>query len=148
MIRKKFNLVNQDPWLEPNTKDIEDRYYRFENKLQEIESDFTSLAEFSKGHKYFGINYDPKKKGWFYREWAPEARALYLTGDFNQWDELSHPLTRNEFGIWELFLDDKTYKSSFAQPFEFYKFSIPKRGLMTKIYKASIVTRFSMGGSL
>ena len=113
MAQKKFNLLKQDPWLEPNTKDIEDRYYRFENKLKEIERDFSDLAEFSKGHKYFGINYDAKKKGWYYKEWAPEAQALFLTGDFNQWNEFSHPLQRNEFGIWEIFLDEKTYKSTF-----------------------------------
>ncbi len=113
MAQKTFNLTKQDPWLEPNAQDIEDRYYRFEDKLKAIENDFTSLTEFSKGHNYFGINYDIKKKGWFYREWAPEAHALFLTGDFNNWDELSHPLIKNDFGVWEIFLDEKTYEASF-----------------------------------
>jgi 1,4-alpha-glucan branching enzyme len=28
------------------------------------------------------------QNGWYYREWAPNADQLYLTGDFNGWGPL------------------------------------------------------------
>ncbi len=68
----------------------------------------------SDAYHYFGINYDKKRKGWIYREWAPAANALYLTGDFNNWDETSYPLQMNEFGIWELFIEEETHKDTFV----------------------------------
>ncbi|MEE4259813.1 MAG: alpha amylase C-terminal domain-containing protein [Bacteroidales bacterium] len=113
MANKKLKLIEQDPWLEPSEKDIQERYDRYEAKLKEIEKDFGGLTEIANGYKYFGINYDPKRKGWTYREWAPRAKALYLVGDFNNWQQFDHPLTKNEFGIWELFLPEDAYKNTF-----------------------------------
>ncbi|KAG9317381.1 glycoside hydrolase family 13 protein [Chiua virens] len=39
-----------------------------------------------------------------YREWAPNAREANLIGDFNQWNRLSHPMTKNHYGVWEITL--------------------------------------------
>ena len=114
MPNKKFKLVQQDAWLEPSEQDIIDRYNRYRSRLNEIETNFGSLTKFSDGYKYFGINYDSKQKGWTYREWAPEAYDLYLTGDFNNWEKYSHPLHKDEYGIWEIFLPEKENKSSFT----------------------------------
>jgi len=114
MAKQKLKLVSQDPWLEPNAKDIEDRYNRYRGKLKFIENDFNSLDDFADGYTYLGINYDTKQKGWTYREWAPQANALFLTGDFNNWEKYSCPLTKNEFGVWEVFLDEKTYGTTFT----------------------------------
>ncbi len=114
MTKRKLKLISQDPWLEPSAKDIEERYDRFRAKLDFIENDFGSLKHFANAYKYFGINFDKKRKGWTYREWAPEANALFLTGDFNNWAQYSCPLTKNEFGIWEVFLEEKTYGKTFV----------------------------------
>jgi 1,4-alpha-glucan branching enzyme len=114
MSPKKLRLIEQDPWLEPSAQDIEERYKRFKDKLNSIIKDFGSLEDFADGYKYLGINYDKKRKGWTYREWAPQANALYLTGDFNNWERFSHPLQKNEFGIWEIFLEEKKYKDTFT----------------------------------
>ncbi|MBR2441691.1 MAG: alpha amylase C-terminal domain-containing protein [Clostridia bacterium] len=62
-----------------------------------------SLKEFANAHNYFGFHH--VEGGWVYREWAPSAHQLYLTGEFNQWHWLDHPLTRLENGVWELKLD-------------------------------------------
>ncbi len=36
--------------------------------------------------------------------WAPNAKAVYLVGDFNNWNETSHPLTNiDNSGIWSIF---------------------------------------------
>jgi 1,4-alpha-glucan branching enzyme len=111
---KEFKLIKNDPWLKPSAKDIEERYSRYINRLSEIENNFGSLLEFANGYKYFGINFDKDKNGWWYREWAPQAKGLYLTGDFNNWEKFSHPLTKDDFGIWEIFLDYNQYKDKFV----------------------------------
>jgi 1,4-alpha-glucan branching enzyme len=108
-----LKLISVDPWLEPSAQDIEDRYQRYLDRLKTIEIDFGSLEQFADGYKYFGINYDENRKGWIYREWAPQANALYMTGDFNNWNRSSHPLEKKDFGIWEIFLDKMQYQDSF-----------------------------------
>jgi 1,4-alpha-glucan branching enzyme len=35
--------------------------------------------------------------------WAPHAEVVALTGDFNGWDERTHPMRRREGGMWEFF---------------------------------------------
>jgi 1,4-alpha-glucan branching enzyme len=114
MSQHKLRLIEVDPWLEPSAKDIEERYNRYLQRLNTINNDFGGIEKIADGYKYFGINYDNNRKGWTYREWAPKAKALYLTGDFNKWEKYSHPMTRNEFGVWELFLDKEQYKDSFT----------------------------------
>ena len=112
-MKKKLKIISQDPWLEPSEKDLEERYNRFIGRLKEIENNFGSLEKFADGYKYFGINFDKKANGWYYREWAPMAKALYLVGDFNNWEKFTHPLKKNEFGIWEIFLPYEEYKNTF-----------------------------------
>jgi len=111
---EQFAIILDDPWLETHEQDIKDRYNRFKKALGEIENAEGSLLEFANAYKYYGINFDEKKKGWYYREWAPGAQQLFLTGDFNNWDRHSHPLQKNEKGDWELFLPYKEYKSTFT----------------------------------
>jgi len=111
---KKLKLVKQDPWLKPSEKDIEERYQRYLSRLEIIERDFGGLTQIANGYNYFGVNYDAKRKGWMYREWAPQAKALYLVGDFNSWEQFSYPLQRNEFGIWEIFIDEASHKDTFV----------------------------------
>lgn len=37
--------------------------------------------------------------GYTYREWLPNAKAVFLFGDFNNWDRTSHPLHRERWGV-------------------------------------------------
>ncbi len=115
MDQKKLKLIKDDPWLEPSEQDIIDRYNRYQYRLKEIENSFSGLDEFTNAYKYFGINYDSVRKGWTYREWAPHAHALYLVGDFNNWEKYSHPLSKDQFGIWEIFLPKNEYNDTFIQ---------------------------------
>ncbi len=111
---KKIALLDEDPWLAPHEEEIENRLKRFHHALDRIEKYSSTLEHFAGAYEYLGITYDKSAKGWYYREWAPGAQRLYLIGDFNGWDRSSHPLYKNEQGIWEIFLPEKEYKKAFV----------------------------------
>lgn len=97
-------LVIDDPWLTPYEDEISNRIVRFKDLLADIKRHSGGIKTFSKGYTYFGINYSKKEKGWYYREWAPEANSLALIGEFNSWDRTAHKLLKNSDGIWEIFI--------------------------------------------
>jgi len=105
---KAPGLVKDDPWLKPYSGEITNRIERFKDSLEEIRRDGGNLMEFASAYKTMGINYDHDAGGWWYREWAPAARALFLCGDFNNWDRTSHPLKHVGRGNWEIFLPGET----------------------------------------
>ena len=96
-------LVKDDPWLQPYKEEINDRIYRYKELLKNIKAQSKSLKGFAASYKDLGINYNSKEKGWYYREWAPEAYSLALIGDFNDWDKTSHELSKRDHGFWETF---------------------------------------------
>lgn len=106
---QKLPLVQQDPWLEPVNQAVNKRLERYKNRLKQIENQYGSLKNFALAYQMFGFNYDKVRQGWWYREWAPAAFALYLMGDFNNWNRYELPLINNGYGIWEIFLPDKEY---------------------------------------
>lgn len=106
-------LLAFDPWLEPYAQRLRDRYGHYKYVRHEVEKAGGLLGPISQGHHYFGLNRGEHegKKGVWYREWAPAAYALFLTGDFNGWDRRSHPLSSDSFGVWSIFLPDDAYAS-------------------------------------
>ena len=40
------------------------------------------------------------KKGFAFRTWAPHAKSVTLTGDFNKWDKKKHQMEAEEGGHW------------------------------------------------
>ena len=86
-------------------EDIDLRVNNLERKLSQLLSPGQSLADFANGHRYFGFH--QTEEGWFYREWAPSAQEMFLTGDFCGWDRYRYPMTRKENGVFELFLPGK-----------------------------------------
>ena len=55
------------------------------------------------------------KKGYYFSVWAPNAKEVYVIGDFNNWDEQADKMDRLEpMGIYELFIPnvvaDQMYK--------------------------------------
>ncbi|TAD98995.1 MAG: 1,4-alpha-glucan-branching enzyme [Bacteroidetes bacterium] len=108
--RKQLAIVANDDWLKPVELQVIYRHERYKAFLNSIEQYTGSLYEFAGGHQFFGINYDPVKKGWWYREWAPAAYSMYLFGDFNNWNRTEFAMFGSESGIWEAFIDEKLYK--------------------------------------
>ncbi len=111
---EKLPIIKEDPWLEPYAYDVHQRFERYKKALEQITGAEGSILNFAKGHYYYGINFNAEKNGWTYREWAPNAHQLYLTGDFNNWNRASHKLERNNKGDWETFLPYEEYKHSFV----------------------------------
>jgi 1,4-alpha-glucan branching enzyme len=105
-------IIRIDPTLKPHAKQLRDRYAYYRDALKKLESAGGLLGQVSKGHTYFGFNRGEYlgKPGVWYREWAPGALQLRLIGDFNQWDRFAHPLVRDEWGAWSLFLPDNAFK--------------------------------------
>ena len=106
-MKETLQLIKDDGWLEPYEPEIQQRFKYFQDRLDQIRSSHESLEKFALGHNQLGLNYDPKRKGWWYREWAPAAEALSLIGDFNGWDKSRHQLDRKGNGLWEIFLPDE-----------------------------------------
>lgn len=95
------NLLNRDPYLNPYEKEIRRRYGVFKDCLETIETDGGGLDAFTQAYHYYGMHVQPDNSV-ICREWAPGAKALFLAGDFNNWDRSSHPYSRLEFGKWEI----------------------------------------------
>jgi len=107
-------IIELDPWLEQAATEIIARHDRFTSKLNYIEKLSGSINEFEFAFNYMGVHYIPSVNCWVYREWAPAAHGLFLTGDFNQWNQFSHPLQKKENGIWEIKLNCDYYNTVFT----------------------------------
>ncbi|MGC8624905.1 MAG: alpha-amylase family glycosyl hydrolase [Phycisphaerae bacterium] len=101
-------LIVGDPWLEPYAEKLRQRWSHYRKMREGIEKAGGLLATVSQGHHYFGFNRGENsgRTGVWYREWAPAAAQLHLIGDFNTWNRRSHPMTRDSYGVWVIFLPD------------------------------------------
>ena len=98
----KHRILQTDPQLSPFAQDFDLRRQRYLATKKALLAPGQTLAEFANGHLFFGFH--KTNDGWYYREWAPGADRLFLTGDFNGWDRSACPLTRKADGVWEVFL--------------------------------------------
>ena len=100
-----WKILEYDEMLKPFAADIQLRMDNYNRKKNELLAGGLTLKDFANGHEYFGFHKSTVgPQGWFYREWAPAAQEVYLTGDFNDWQWLSHPLTNLGGGVWEIFI--------------------------------------------
>jgi 1,4-alpha-glucan branching enzyme len=100
---KKPIIVQEDPWLEPYSEVIRLRYEAANYKKDQIIKNAGSLSNFASGYLYYGLH--KTQNSWVFREWAPNATKIYLTGDFNNWEEKEEfKLTVLDQGNWEISL--------------------------------------------
>jgi len=107
---EKIGLVKNDPWLEPYEAAIVGRHEHVLYKLNELTNGGKqTLSDFASGYLYFGLH--KTEKGWTFREWAPNATAIFMIGDFNSWTELpQYQLKAKKNGVWELNLPARAMK--------------------------------------
>jgi len=80
-----------DPYLAPYSGFFD----HFRARLGELENRLTGggmpLVDFASGHEHFGLHF--KNGEWIFREWAPNAAAIFLVGTFSCWSR------RNKFAL-------------------------------------------------
>jgi 1,4-alpha-glucan branching enzyme len=109
-------ILELDGYLKDDIPNITNRYNVFKKRKDEIIAHEGGLDQFSKGYLKFGLTVSPSGQI-TYREWAPGAKEAVLIGDFSEhhptfgsprltaldnWNRTSHPMTRNEYGVWEI----------------------------------------------
>ncbi|MBR4074722.1 MAG: 1,4-alpha-glucan-branching enzyme, partial [Firmicutes bacterium] len=98
-----YRVLELNPQLQPFAGDIDLRMANYERTKSRLVPEGKTLNDFANAHHYYGFH--RTETGWVYREWAPSAYQLYLTGEFNDWNWTSHPLTNLGNGNWELQLE-------------------------------------------
>ena len=99
---KDWKILEIDPWIKDYKNDINLRMDEYEKQKARLLKKGEKLKDFANAHNYYGFH--KVKTGWIYREWAPNAKGLYLIGDFNDWDRHSHPLKKINDEDWEIFV--------------------------------------------
>jgi len=119
---KSGSFYNSDPWLKPYTGVINSRISKCISKENKLAGD-GDLCDFALGHYHYGLH--RQKDRWIFREWAPNATQIFITGTFNEWKEKQeYSLIRiNEYGDWEISLPDEALKHE-----DLYKLSIHWKG--------------------
>ncbi len=80
------------------------------------------LAEFVNGessnaYEFLGCHKEDGK--YVFRVWAPNARAVHLTADFNFWNTQNLPMTNIGYGVWEIYCDN-------AKEYDSYKYLVTR----------------------
>lgn len=102
-----LKLVEDDKLLRPFAGIIEKRHRQVLAMEREFTYRTTRLSDTCNSYLYYGLH--RTNEGWVFREWAPNATAIYLLGEFNDWRK--HPdyaLTKVGNGNWEIKLPQET----------------------------------------
>lgn len=94
-------IIKNDPWLEPFADAINGRHADAINVEKRLTRQSGNLVDFANAHRYFGLHREASGE-WVFREWAPNATAITLTGDFSGWKKLpAYALKNIGGGVWE-----------------------------------------------
>ena len=136
---KTLKLIQSDIYLRPYAEAIEGRYNYALSREKELTGGKT-LSEWANGYLYFGLHKiessgvqelrssgviseqaqsasEPlhlstaPKAQWVLREWAPNATAIYMIGDFTNWQkDEAYRLQPVGNGVWKVVLDEDMIK--------------------------------------
>lgn len=98
-------LLQLDPYLNDHQHEIKRRYGELTKMITHIELHEGGLNQFSRSYEQFGLV--SVEGGIMCREWIPAAEAVFIYGDFNNWNKSTHGLTKKDHGKWELFFPHK-----------------------------------------
>ena len=91
-----------DPWLEPYSEQLKQRKTHIGYMEERLIGGSMTLDEFANAHEYFGLHF--RNGNWVFREWAPNATAIYLVGDFSNWQQSDRFALNygDGDGVWEI----------------------------------------------
>ena len=120
MIPASFYMA--DHWLTPYTGVIDRRIDKCIAKEKQLSGN-GSICNFAMGHYYYGLHHTKDNR--VFREWAPNAKEIYLIGTFTGWREVQeYKLHRiNDNGDWEITLPLTALKHG-----DLYKLSVHWEG--------------------
>lgn len=98
-------VADIDPWLEPYRSQLEQQQaYTLQASRRLLGG--KTIEDFALGHLYFGLH--ETSDGWVMREWAPNARAIFLLCEGSNWkQDERYSFSPVENNVWELFLNKK-----------------------------------------
>ena len=102
MSTKKLKKLNEDPMLKPFQDEIDLRKDHVNFVEKRLTNENMDLMSFANAHEYFGLHRCDDH--WIFREWAPNATAIYLIGDFTNWEILDDfaLIYGEKLGVWEI----------------------------------------------
>ena len=117
-----LKMLRDKEYLQPYSDAILGRFKYAAWKMHEITQGSGTLSNLATGYLHYGLH-QLKDGSWMFREWAPNATAIYIIGDMNDWKELpEYACTRNG-NEWELHLPADKIKHE-----QLYKLSIHWEG--------------------
>nr|WP_320189910.1 alpha amylase C-terminal domain-containing protein [uncultured Desulfobacter sp.] len=75
-----------DPYISPFKPIIRSRFEKALAKKEQLKN-HRSWAKIANYHEFFGLHRD--KKGWVFREWAPNATKMFILTPANNWEKSS-----------------------------------------------------------
>jgi 1,4-alpha-glucan branching enzyme len=115
------SFYQSDPWLKPFTHVIDKRIGKCLSKEKQLTD--KALSDFALGHHYYGLH--KSHDTWIFREWAPHATSIFITGVFSGWNEKEKFRMKkiNPYGDWEIILPAESMKHG-----DLYKLAIHWEG--------------------
>jgi 1,4-alpha-glucan branching enzyme len=112
------NIVKNDSYLEPYASTIISRL-KASVLLEKELLQGSSLSDFAQGFKWFGLHRE--NNHWIIRDWAPNATAIFLIGQFNDWQEKpEYALQSIGSGNWEIILAEEKMAHNDLYAFSVY----------------------------
>ncbi|MBF0120297.1 MAG: alpha amylase C-terminal domain-containing protein [Desulfobacterales bacterium] len=98
----ELEIVKKDSLLLPYADIISRRIKKIQETEKRLTQNKIDLVDFASGHEYFGLHF--KDNEWIFREWAPNASAIYLIGNMTDWKKKENfSLNQiNSNGVWEI----------------------------------------------
>ena len=100
-----------DEYLRPFEEAIRGRAMNAYARANQLTGGKTPLADWAAAHEYYGLH--RTRRGWVFREWAPNATSMWLVGDFSKWrtNRLYECMRIPGSDVWELELPAKAIKA-------------------------------------
>lgn len=103
-------LLQNDSLLIPYKRILRRRFDRIRETEKTLTQEKMTLCDFASAHEYFGLHF--RNNQWIFREWAPNASAVYLVGDMTNWLEKKRFLLEriDDNGVWQICLPPDSLK--------------------------------------